>query len=173
MTSVENSVQEPVQAYLTKDIIHIPLSEKLTELRERGFGTLKGKRVLLSPLEAFYLFDKKRIEVLKSNGDRVEFSDVVRILSKGKPEVWMNYLVYRDLRDRGYVVREEKMVDFEIFGKGVIRRLVSIVYEGREASISALDKLTKFALRENKELILAVIDRRTDIVYYTLAKQSF
>jgi len=85
----------------------------------------------------------------------------------------MRYLVYRDLRDRGYIVREEKKVDFEIYGKGAVRRLVSIVYEGQEASIKALSRLTSFALQEKKELILAVIDRRTDIVYYTLGKQSF
>ncbi|MFH0848465.1 MAG: hypothetical protein V1857_03055 [archaeon] len=170
---MESEIQEVVEAFFVGDKVYIPLSDKLKDLRERGFGTLKGQRIFLSPLETFYLVDKRRVAVTKKNGDGVEFSDIVRSLSKGRPEVWMRYLVYRDLRDRGYIVREEKKVDFEIFGKGAERRLVSIVYEGREASIQILNKLTNIAHRENKELVLAVIDRRTDIVYYTLVRQSF
>ncbi len=165
---------EPVQAFLTNSRVSVPLSDMPTELRDRGFGTLKGKRVYLSVLESIYLADKKRTRVVDSSTDReVEFADLVRGLSQGKPEVWMKYLIYRDLRDRGYVVREEDEVDFEIYGKGAVRRLVSIVYEGREASIDKLQNLLELAVSEKKELILAVIDRRTDIVYYTLGKQSF
>jgi tRNA-intron endonuclease len=173
MIRMESEVQVTVEAFFSNGKIFIPLSDRLTELRERGFGTLKGKKIVLSCLEAFYLVDKKRIDVIRNDGTKVEFRDIVRTLSKGRPEVWMRYLVYRDLRDRGYIVREEKKVDFEIYGKGAVRRLVSIVYEGQEASIKALSRLTSFALQEKKELILAVIDRRTDIVYYTLGKQSF
>jgi len=170
---MESGIQEPIQAFFDRSRIYLPLSERLKEFRERGFGTLRGKRIYLSHLEAFYLVDKKRIEVTLKSGVQVEFSEIVRRLSKGKPEVWMRYLVYRDLRDRGYIVREDNNVDFEIYGKGAVRRLVSIVYEGREAGLQTLDKLTSLALRERKELILAVIDRRTDIVYYALEKHSF
>ncbi len=173
MISMESGLPEIIDAFFAGDKVYIPLSESLKELRERGFGTLKGSKVVLSPLETFYLVDKERVRVLERDGERGEFGDIVRRLSKGRPEVWMKYLVYRDLRERGYVVREEKKVDFEIFGKGAVRRLVSIVYEGREASIKTLDRLTSLGLREKKELLLAVIDRRTDIVYYNLSRQSF
>jgi len=43
------------------------------------------------------------------------------------------------------------------------------VYEGGEASLKKLGKLLAFADDQRKELILAVVDRRTDIVYYTLS----
>jgi len=164
---------EAVQAFLANNRVSVPLSDIPMELRERGFGTLRGKRVYFSVLEAIYLADKERVKVLTSEARReVEFADLVRTLSQGKPEVWMKYLVYRDLRDRGYIVREEEAVDFEIYGKGAVRRLVAIVYEGREASIAKLQSLLKIAVGEKKELILAVIDRRTDIVYYTLGQLS-
>ncbi len=61
-------------------------------------------------------------------------------------------------------------MDFEIYGKGVTRRLIYIVYEGSEANIKELNKLLKFAVQERKELIIAVIDRRTDLVYYSLTE---
>jgi tRNA splicing endonuclease len=46
--------------------------------------------------------------------------------------------------------------------------LISIIYEGGEASLRKLGRLLDYSEKEKKELILAVVDRRTDIVYYTL-----
>ena len=100
----------------------------------------------------------------------LELRDLVRKFSVGKPEIWIKYLVYRDLRDRGYIVRESnRAFDFDIYGKGPLRRLISIIYEGGEASLRKLGRLLKYSDNEKKELILAVVDRRTDIVYYTLS----
>jgi len=161
---------EALEAYHERKRIYLPRSENLKELRERGFGRLKGDRIFLSPYETFYLMEKGRIRVVtQRRREELTLRDLVKKLSVGKPEVWIKYLVYRDLRDRGYIVREASGVDFEVHGKGPLRRIVSIVFEGREASLERLNKLLQYAMRERKELVLAVIDRRTDIVYYTLS----
>ena len=151
--------------------VHIPYKPDLMELRDRGFGDLKGARLALTPYESFYLVEKQKIHVFdKRTEKKLELRDLVRRFSVGKPEIWIKYLVYRDLRDRGYLVRESsKAFDFDIYGKGPLRRLISIVYEGGEASLRKLGRLLKISDSEKKELILAVVDRRTDIVYYTLS----
>ena len=139
------------------------------ELRDRGFGALKNEKLYLTAYETFYLIEKQRIRVTDKRKNEQTLRDVVRKFSVGKPEIWIKYLVYRDLRDRGYIVREsERKFDFDIYGKGPLRRLISIVYEGGEASLRKLQQLLTVSEREKKELILAVVDRRTDIVYYTL-----
>ena len=151
--------------------VYIPYKPELMELRERGFGDLRADKLLFTPYESFYLIEKQKIRVFdKRNESELELRDLVRKFSVGKPEIWIKYLVYRDLRDRGYIVREStKVFDFDIYGKGPLRRLISIVYEGGEASLRKLGKLLKYSDKEKKELILAVVDRRTDIVYYTLS----
>jgi tRNA-intron endonuclease len=151
--------------------VYIPYKPDLMELRDRGFGDLKGEKLVLTPYESFYLVEKQKIQVSdKKTDERLELRDLVRAFSIGKPEIWIKYLVYRDLRDRGYLVRESsKAFDFDIYGKGPLRRLISIVYEGGEASLKKLGKLLRYSDAEKKELILAVVDRRTDIVYYTLS----
>jgi tRNA-intron endonuclease len=149
--------------------VFIPYKSELMELRDRGFGDLKNEKLFLSPYESFYLIEKQKIRVFEKKGE-MALRDLVRMLSVGKPEIWIKYLVYRDLRDRGYIVREStKTFDFDIYGKGPLRRLISIVYEGGEASLRKLGKLLRYSDKEKKELILAVVDRRTDIVYYTLS----
>jgi len=151
--------------------VYIPYKSELMELRDRGFGDLKGDKLFLTAYESFYLIEKQKIHVSdRKTGERLELRDLVRRFSVGKPEIWIKYLVYRDLRDRGYLVREStKAFDFDIYGKGPMRRLISIVYEGGEASLRKLGKLLRYSDVEKKELILAVVDRRTDIVYYTLS----
>ena len=156
------------EAFLSAGQVTFPRASELMEMRERGFGELRGRRLVLTPHEAFYLLEKGRITVEGKNKEKITFEELVRSLSSGQAEVWVKYLVYRDLRDRGYIVRECPVFDFEIHGKGPMRRYVYIVYEGGEADLKTLRKLLKRATLDKKDLILAVVDRRTDIVYYSL-----
>jgi tRNA-intron endonuclease len=160
----------PWNALSERRDVYIPYKPELMELRDRGFGDLKKGKLLFTPYESFYLIEKQRIRVFEKKGEKeLTLRDVVQRFSIGKPEIWIKYLVYRDLRDRGYIVRESNRdFDFDIYGKGPLRRLISIVYEGGEASLRKLRKLLASAEKQKKELILAVVDRRTDIVYYTL-----
>jgi tRNA-intron endonuclease len=165
----------PWNAVSDRRLVYIPYKPDLMELRDRGFGDLKNDKLVLSPYESFYLAEKLKIRVFsKSTSRELELRDLVQKYSGSKPEIWIKYLVYRDLRDRGYIVRESrKAFDFDIYGKGPLRRLISIVYEGGEASLRKLTKLLQYSDKEKKELILAVVDRRTDIVYYTLSSLNF
>jgi tRNA-intron endonuclease len=166
---------EVLEAFLSRGRVYLPESEKTTELRDRAFGTLSEDKVVLNPYEAFYLVEKKRIRVVDDKTKKTSnLHELVTKLSVGKPAIWTKYLVYRDLRDRGYLVREgESDYDFETFGKGAMRRLVSIVFEGGESTLEKLARLSAKANKDSKDLVLAVIDRRTDIVYYTLNTENF
>jgi tRNA-intron endonuclease, archaea type len=168
-------VVEVLEAYLSKGGVFLRDPGKLMDLRERAFGTLVGDRITLNPYETFYLVEKKRINVLDEKTKQTRsLQQLVTRLSVGKPTIWTKYLVYRDLRDRGYLVREgEAGYDFESFGKGAMRRLVSIVFEGGESTLEKLARLSAKANKDGKDLVLAVIDRRTDIVYYTLNPENF
>ncbi len=166
-------MSEIIDAYYEKRKVYMPLDENLTDLREKGFGSLVRNKIYLSVYEIFFLVDKGKIKVLdKKNETELSLRELVQELSSRKPEIWIKYLVYRDLRDRGYIVREIEKVDFEIYSKGPNRRLIYIIYEGSEANIKKLNSLLDFALKERKDLILAVIDRRTDIVYYSLTEMK-
>jgi len=151
--------------------VYVVYKPELMELRDRGFGDLKAGKLHFTPYESFYLLEKQKIKAYDGKSKReLQLKDLVRKFSVGKPEIWIKYLVYRDLRDRGYIVREStRAFDFDIYGKGPLRRLISIIYEGGEASLRKLSNLLKYSDKEKKELILAVVDRRTDIVYYTLS----
>ncbi len=166
---------EILEARLAKSRVYLPDAGKLMELREKAFGTLTDDKLFLSAYETFYLYEKNRVRVVdEKTRQSLSLQDLVTRLSGEKPAMWTKYLVYRDLRDRGYLVREETGgFDFESFGKGATRRLMSIVFEGGESTLDRLAKLSAKANNQGKDLVLAVIDRRTDIVYYTLNTEKF
>jgi len=156
-------------AFYTHRGVYIPNADQLMDIRERGFGDLKGDKLVLSVYETYYLREKRRIRVLDDGGE-LSLKELVKRTAKGSLEIWIKYLVYRDLRDRGYIVRESERADFEIHGKGAERRLVKIIFEGGETtSLQRLEREVRSADVERKELILAVVDRRTDIVYYSVS----
>lgn len=161
----------PWNTFVDSRGVYAVYKPELMELRERGFGDLKDSELHFAPYESFYLLEKQKIRVFEKQSKReLQLRDLVRKFSVGKPAIWIKYLVYRDLRDRGYIVREStKAFDFDIYGKGPLRRLISIIYEGGEASLKKLGRLLAYSEKEKKEVILAVVDRRTDIVYYTLS----
>src|SRR5947209_19065466 len=102
-------------AILSKNKIFLKQPEKLMELQEKAIETLVDRKLLLSPYETFYLVEKRRARVAdEKTGKEKTLQDLVTKLSVGKPTIWTKYLVHRDLRDRGYLVREsEGGFDFE------------------------------------------------------------
>ncbi len=166
--------EEPLLAYIKAGKIFLKHSSEVKNLRERGYGQLKRNRIYLNPYEAFYLVEKGKIAVRDPTSQSyLMLQDLIKMIDSGEVETWIKYLVYRDFRERGYIVRKSKIVDFEIYGKSVVRRLVYIIHEGTEASLERLNRLLIFSKKERKELVLAVIDRRTDIVYYILDYLEF
>ncbi len=73
-----------------------PLADKLYS---RGFGKRRGKCVELSWEEMAYLCEKGNLNM--------DFSEVVRSASSSISNFDIRYLVYRDLRERGYVLSVE------------------------------------------------------------------
>jgi tRNA-intron endonuclease len=70
------------------------------KLYSRGFGKRDKKCIELSWVELAYLSEKK---ILSD-----DFAEVVRAASSQIPNFDIRYLVYRDLRDRGYLLKVNK-----------------------------------------------------------------
>jgi len=144
-------------------------------LMDRGYGRLEDGRLILSPVEALYLASEGRVEVVDENGSNLTIDQLLSRFLSYDPDVWVKYLVYRDLRSRGYVVKDGVGLgcDFRVYRKGGYGReaakyLVFALPEGRSYKLSELESIASETRRLGKELILAIIDRRGDIVYYSL-----
>lgn len=149
--------------------------EFVSFLVDRGYGRLEDSRLILSSVEALYLVSEGKIEVCDEDGSTLTVDQLLSKLLPYDPDVWIKYLVYRDLRSRGYVVKEGVGFgcDFRVYRKGgygkeAAKYLIFMLPEGRSYRLSELEDIASKSKRLGKDLILAIIDRRGDIVYYSL-----
>jgi tRNA-intron endonuclease len=152
----------------------------IDSLSARGYGTKDDDYLFLSFYEALYLSHKENLDVYSSDNKKLEFQEILRYYEKINDNAWVNYLVYRDLRSRGYVVRGGfgDGIDFRIYergsyGKSVASTLILSTQEGRPLSIEYLNKVMKQSQSQKKSLVLAVMNRRGEIVYYSVSNLTF
>jgi len=162
---------------LVENGVKIAEKSSIDALSQRGYGTAENDVFTLAFYEALYLLDKGLLEVKDGMGKQVDFQALLLSYEKTNASAWVNYLVYRDLRSRGYVVREGfgAGIDFRIYergayGKDTASYLVLGTQEGKPLPINDLAATLQQCQSQKKELILAVMNRRGEIVYYSVSE---
>jgi tRNA-intron endonuclease len=160
--------------------VRIAEQSSIDSLSQRGYGTAENDVFTLAFYEALYLLDKELLEVKDEKGKEVDFQALLQSYEKTDPNAWVNYLVYRDLRSRGYVVREGfgagtdfRIYDRGAYGKDTASYMVLGTQEGKPLPIDDLTKALRHCQSQKKELILAVMNRRGETVYYSVSQLTF
>jgi tRNA-intron endonuclease, archaea type len=97
--------QNMIEGVLTKKcLIKIDDSRSQDQLRNKGYGEKENDGYFLETYEALYLVYINRLIV--TNRNVVDFSDLLKFVLRYDEEIVTKFLVYRDLRSRGYVVKE-------------------------------------------------------------------
>mgnify|MGYP000585145174 CR=1 FL=1 len=144
-----------------------------SQLKERGFGELEDKALILSLIEAAYLVGAGKMEVFRGS-EAITFDELVRLGSEKEEEFYNKYLVYRDLRERGLLVKTGLKfgTDFRLYergegvGRGHSRYLVHVVPEEYTCSFPEMARALRLAKNVNKDMIYAIVDEDCDITYY-------
>jgi tRNA-intron endonuclease len=146
----------------------------------RGYGTAEGKIFTLTFFEALYLQDKGMLTVKNEEDEAVDFQTLLHCYEAVNENAWVNYLVYRDLRSRGYVVREGfgEGTEFRVYERGAYGKdpasyMVLGTQEGKPLGIDSLAAVLAQCQSQKKELVLAVMNRRGEIVYYSVSQLTF
>ena len=176
-----NSISElKTTGVLVEKGVRISEQSSIDSLSQRGYGTAENDVFTLAFYEALYLVDKELLEVKDEKGKEVDFQDLLQSYEKTDPNAWVNYLVYRDLRSRGYVIREGfgagtdfRIYDRGAYGKDTASYMVLGTQEGKPLPIDDLTKALRHCQSQKKELILAVMNRRGETVYYSVSQLTF
>lgn len=170
-------IEFKTNATITKKGVEVTEQSSIDALKARGYGTLEDKNYILTFYEALYLQDKGMLETKNEKNLIIDFQELLLHYEKQNENAWVNYLVYRDLRSRGYVVREGFGVgiDFRIYERGTYGKdtapyLIVGIQEGQPLPINELTEAFKKCKNQKKELVLAVINRRGEIVYYSVGE---
>ena len=170
-----------IKTILRDENVLVPSSEEIEGLSSRGYGTPENENLLLSFHEALYLLDKGIIEIRdEKTHSNVTFQGLLEKSRSVDEDSWVRYMIYRDLRSRGYVVREGfgLGIDFRVYkrgeyGKSTADYLILGIKEGQPVLIVDLAGILARVQSLKKALVLAVLNRRGEIVYYSLSRLAF
>jgi tRNA-intron endonuclease len=151
-----------------------------------GYGRKKGKSVKeelkykleLSLEEAAFLLEAGRIVITKDKKSELALEDFLKHALGIYPNFGARYIVYKDLKERGYVVQPGG-VDFWLYPRGTkpgaktARYFIRILSEREFLSVKDLKNILVLAYNMRKEPVIAVVDDESDITYYDVKEAKF
>ena len=148
-------------------------------LTERGFGDLENDVLILDSFETLYLLYNNKLELKKINKNII-FDELIQTYIQKNDDTLIRFLLYRDLRTKGYAVKDGFGFgsDFRVYERGTYgtkdaKFVVFAFNEGTQQKIGKLYKNIIEITKMGKEPIVAVIERRGEIIYYKLNKMNF
>ena len=168
-----------IQGVLIKNQTIILEPNRQQELEQKGYGEIEKDKLFLKSFESLYLLYTGILVIFKGKKN-INFNSFLQICKKQDDTILTKFLVYRDLRTRGYIVKDGFGFgpDFRVYGKGDFgekgaKFLVFGLNEGKQEKLGKLQKKVEEITKMGKEPIIAVIQRQGEIIYYKISRINF
>lgn len=142
------------------------------------FGkTIPGNKLVLDLIEGVFLLDEEKLRLFQ-DGDEIYLQDLVKISARQIPHFEIKYLIFRDLRKRGYAVKlnkESKEYDFHILkeeNNSEESEKVCFISAFSERDVMDINKIKRSigtASSISGDLWFAIVDEEGDITYYDVS----
>jgi len=174
-----NEFQNVIEGLVDKKcLIKIIDTRSQDQLRNKGYGDKEDNDYFLETYEALYLLYLKKLVITNSRID--DFGSLLKQALKHDKEIVTKFLVYRDLRSRGYVVKEGFGfgADFRVYERGGYEKkrakfVVFCINEGINVKVGELSRNVREIETMGKNAIAAVVERRGEVIYYKLTNMKF
>jgi len=170
--------KEVVKCKLLKEKVITEKSEAAKALFDNScYGTFKDEKVYLSLPEAMYLLERDRIEILDSKNKPISKENFEKKASRVQKNFATRYSVFKDLRDRGYIVKTALKfgADFRVYDRGIkpgqdhAKWVVFPVHETSSFTWHEFSAKNRVAHSTKKRLLLGIVDDELDVTYYEIA----
>lgn len=163
---------------LSGDTVRVRDQKEGSQLHNRGaYGyTLSGGGIDLDLVEATYLVESGRLEVLR-DGAPMDFEALFRYASGAYGEFDIRYIVYRDIRQRGFIIKNETGgPEMAVYPRGMLPSrsqpefMVVPVSERAPSGMDAFVEDAEEVSRRNRRRVYAVVDEEGDLTYYDMSR---
>ncbi len=169
---------KPIDTVFTRERVITEDSDLARELYNQSrFGAiLDNKKVQLSLIEALYLLEKGKIRVLDGRNKPIKPEKLIKKARKIEPNFWIRYCVFKDMRNRGYIVKTALKfgADFRVYDRGVkpgedhARWIIYPVHEGETLTWYEFAAKNRVAHSTRKRLLIGVVDEEADVTYWEI-----
>ena len=168
--------KDVINAYFSNDRVVTENSDLARELYNQGrYGKVTRENcVQLSLIEAYYLLEKQKITINDKRNKEIKPEAFLKKATKIETGFWIRYSVYRDVRDRGYIIKTALKfgADFRIYDRGVkpgedhARWIVYPVNESSHLTWYEFAAKNRVAHSTKKRLLIGVVDHEGDVSYW-------
>ncbi len=164
-----------IKTHLIGETISTNDAEAFSLHKKSSFGEQAGEKIQYTLSEAMFLVEKEKIDIYYKNKKipKIELLKKLQIIEK---KFSIKYPVFKDLREKGYVVKTALKfgADFRVYEKG--RRPGKshakwIVFADRETNRTSWQEFSaknRVANSTKKRLLLAIVDEESDVSYYEI-----
>lgn len=158
------------------------LLENTDEARQLYNGSRFGEqdaagKVQLSLIETLYLLEKGKITAVSEKGRVIAFEPLLKRVKRLQPGFWTKYVVFRDMRDRGYIVKTALKfgADFRVYDRGVkpgedhAKWVLYPIHESQTLTWHDFSAKNRVAHSTKKHLLLAIVDEENEITFYEVS----
>lgn len=168
--------KEIVKAVFAKERVLTEDSDLARELYNKSrFGkVMRNNKVQLSFIEALYLLEKERMIIVDGRNKEIPAEKFIKKATKLEPNFWVRYCVFRDMRDRGYIIKTALKfgADFRVYDRGVkpgedhARWILYPVHEASVLTWYEFAAKNRVAHSTKKRLMISVVDDEGDCSFW-------
>lgn len=160
-----------IKGILNKNVILLD-KQAIEELHQKShYGRHRNGNLEISLVEGAFLMYMEKISI-ESDGAEINFEEFFLRASSILDNFELLYIVYKDLRERGYYV-QPGVTGFRVYprgghpGKTPAEFFVFVISERIPLPLSTLMRHLETVENLKKRLVAAIVDEESDITYYT------
>ena len=164
---------EKIKSYFIGRIISTNSAEAKSLYKKSSFGEPIEEKIQYSFSEALFLVEKGKMNVYVKE-KRITKKELLKKLQRFDKRIQIKYPVFKNLRERGYVVKTALKfgAEFRVYEKGSkpgkkhAKWIVFTDYESGKLTWYEFSAKNRVAHSTKKNLLLAIVDEEGDITYY-------
>lgn len=171
-------IKGTVKVFFSKERILTENSDPAREFYNQSrYGSLMDDgRIQLTLIETLYLLEKGRTAVISGKTKKLTFNDLLKKAKKLEPNLWTRYCVYKDMRDRGYIIKTALKfgADFRVYDRGVkpgedhAKWIIYPVKETDHLTWYEFAAKNRVAHSTKKRLLIGIVDEENSVTYYEI-----
>lgn len=162
-----------IEAHLSGGFVNSNSPEAHALFKKSAFGEPVGEKIQYSFSETLFLVEKGKMDVLVNN-KKITKKELLKKLQSRDKKIQIKYPVFKDLRQRGYVVKTALKfgAEFRVYEKGArpgkkhAKWIAFTDHESGKLTWHEFSAKNRVAHSTKKKLLLAIVDEEGDITYY-------
>ncbi len=166
---------EKIKSYFVGRVISTNSAEAQSLYKKSCFGEPIEEKIQYSFSEALFLVEKGKMNIYVKE-KKITKKELLKKLQRFDKKIQVKYPVFKNLRERGYIVKTALKfgAEFRVYEKGArpgkkhAKWIVFTDYESGRLTWHEFSAKNRVAHSTRKNLLLAIVDEEGDITYYEI-----